>query len=508
MLGIQSFVSAQAIMQWQNPMGGSQDEEIYAIDACPDGGYIAAGYTYSSNGDVSQSLGDRDIWVVKTNGTGQLQWEKSLGGSDSDVAHSVISVSDGGYLVAGFVKSQDGQVTGHHGSYDGWLIKLSASGNIEWQKAIGSDGWEELRMVIQTTDGGFIAVGDGDNNNGDVSGNHGFDDVWVVKLSASGNIQWQKCLGGTHSDRGRAIQQTTDGGYIVGGITKSSNGDVTGNVGDNYYDYWAVKLDASGQMQWQKTYGGSKDDLLKSIKCTEDGGYVLSGRSESINGDVTNNHGMSDYWVVKINASGQMEWQKSLGGSNIEWFGDLEPTPGGGYLMAGLTGSSNGDVSDLNGVRDFWVVAINGQGNLLWNKNFGGTDCDDAYDLLLRPDGSFVVAGGTCSWNGDVSGHHGGSDFWMLQAKASTVGLNQPAEVAALNLFPNPAADLVYLQTGENVFELQVTVFNALGQVVHKETMGKDEGLDLSGMANGMYLVQAVDPSGRQYLGKLQVVHP
>jgi hypothetical protein len=154
------------------------------------------------------------------------------------------------------------------------------------------------------------------------------------------------------------------------------------------------------------------------------------------------------------------------------------------------------------------VVAINGQGNLLWNKNFGGTDCDDAYDLLLRPDGSFVVAGGTCSWNGDVSGHHGGSDFWMLQAKASTVGLNQPAEVAALNLFPNPAADLVYLQTGENVFELQVTVFNALGQVVHKETMGKDEGLDLSGMANGMYLVQAVDPSGRQYLGKLQVVHP
>ena len=169
---------------------------------------------------------------------------------------------------------------------------------IEWQKSLGGTNDENAYSIQQTADGGYIAAGYSKSSNGDVTGNHGFYDYWVVKLDGAGNIQWQKCLGGTSYDQAFSIQQTADGGYVVAGWSYSNDGDVTGNHGGD--DYWVVKLDTAGIIQWQKSLGGTNDDYAQSIQQTADWGYVIAGGSGSNDGDVTGNHGGADYWIVKL----------------------------------------------------------------------------------------------------------------------------------------------------------------------------------------------------------------
>ncbi|MBI2967228.1 MAG: T9SS type A sorting domain-containing protein [Bacteroidetes bacterium] len=169
-------------------------------------------------------------------------------------------------------------------------------------------------------------------------------------------IQWQKSLGGSNNDMAYSIQQTNDGGYIIGGVSNSSNGDVTGNRGNN--DYWVVKLDSSGNISWQKSFGGSNNDMAYSIQQTNDGGYVVAGRSDSDNGDVTGNHGLSDYWVVKLDNSGNISWQKSFGGTNFDEAYSIQNTSEGGYVVAGSSKSPNGDVTGNHGMEDYWIVKL------------------------------------------------------------------------------------------------------------------------------------------------------
>jgi hypothetical protein len=279
-------------------LGGSSDEWASSIQQTFDGGYIVAGYTYSNDGDVSGNHGNRDGWVVKLDASGSLLWQKCLGGNSSDWARSIQQTSDGGYIVAGETHSNDGDVSGHHGNGDGWVVKLDASGNLLWQKCLGGSSYDSVSSIQQTSDGGYIVAGSTYSNDGDVSGNHGNDDSWVVKLDASGNLLWQKCLGGSNWDYAESIQQTSDGGYIVAGITFSNDGDVSGYHGEG--DGWIVKLDASGNLLWQKCLGGSYREWAYSIQQTSDGGYIVAGYTNSNDGDVSGNHGGEDGWVVKL----------------------------------------------------------------------------------------------------------------------------------------------------------------------------------------------------------------
>src|SRR5688572_15163162 len=170
-----------------------------------------------------------------------IQWQKCLGGTDNDHAVSVQQTGDGGYVAAGYSKSNNGNVTGNHGDDDFMVLKLDGNGTLQWLKSLGGTAAEQASAVQQTSDGGYIVAGYTLSNNGDVSGNHGNEDCWLVKLNSSGTIQWQKCLGGTERDFANAVQQTSDGGYIIAGSTFSNNGDVSGNHGND--DYWVVKLD-------------------------------------------------------------------------------------------------------------------------------------------------------------------------------------------------------------------------------------------------------------------------
>ena len=360
---------AQPSIQWQKCLGGTNAEEANSIQQTSDGGYIVAGNTLSNDGDVSGYHGYSDFWVVKLNSAGNLQWQRTLGGSSLDFAYAVQQTNDGGFIVAGFTESTDGDVLGNHGDKDVWLVKLSAIGTIEWQKCLGGSGWDEASSVRQTSDGGYVVAGQTSSSDGDVTGYHGTIDFWVVKLSGIGIIEWEKALGGSLYDIAYSVKQTPDGGYIVAGESDSNNGDASGLIGSS--DFWVVKLSPAGVVEWQKMLGSTSLDRANEICPTNDGGYIVTGLISWGNGDVNVHHGGFDYWVVKLNPLGEIQWEKTLGGSNQDYARSVQQTRDGGYVIAGYTPSTDGDVVGNDGGIDVWVVKLTEGGAIQWQKTFG-----------------------------------------------------------------------------------------------------------------------------------------
>jgi hypothetical protein len=209
--------------------------------------------------------------------TPTIQWQKCYGGLGGDLAQEILQTSDGNYVVAGTSDYNTGDVTGNHGADDYWIVKLSSLGAIQWERSIGGTQQELLYSIQQTFDGGFIACGASASNDGDATGNHGNLDCWIVKLSDSGHVQWQKSLGGSEGDAGGCIRQTLDSGYIIAGSSCSKDGDVTGHHGDTLHsDVWIIKLSSTGTLQWEKNFGGSDNDWATAVQQTFDGGYIVS----------------------------------------------------------------------------------------------------------------------------------------------------------------------------------------------------------------------------------------
>jgi hypothetical protein len=469
-------------IEWARCYGGSDREDATSIIQTADGGFIVAGTSESNDGDVSGNHGRADYWVVKLNSSGVLQWQKCLGGSDWDEASSIAQTTDGGYIVAGYSSSNDSDVSGNHGLLDYWVVKLNSSGDIQWQKCLGGSDYDEASSIAQTADGGFIVAGRSYSNDGDVSGYHGtpgyYGDYWVVKLNSSGDIIWQKCLGGSSDDWAYSIAQTTDGGFIVAGSSRSNDGDVSGNHGRA--DYWVVKLNSSGVLQWQKCLGGNDWDYAYSIAQTSDGGFIVAGFSESNDGDVSGNHGSADYWVVKLNSSGDIQWQKSLGGSYSDVAYSIAQTADCGFIVAGKSGSNDGDVSGNHGGNDYWVVKLNSSGDILWQKCLGGSDWDVANSIAQTADGGFIVSGESYSNDGDVNGNHGGYDYWVVKLSPDPIGIAETPlpEHFSMSIAPNPFNSAVSITIDCRGLINQtptIEIFDMTGRMVYGNSVG--EGL-------------------------------
>ena len=244
--------------------------------------------------------------MVKLTITGNIVWQKNFGGSADDVFPVIRQTTDGGYIVAGTAVSDDGDVTGHHGSIRGdyWIIKLNSNGALQWQKALGGTNLDNASSVQQTVDGGYIVAGYSLSSDGDVTGHHGTtatSDLWIVKLNSAGNIRWQKSLGGSANEVAYAIRQLDNGSYIVAGSSNSNDGDATGGFGPS--DNWIVQLDSTGVIEWKGKFGGTDDEAPYAIQATNDGGYIAASYSRSNNGHVSGNKGEDDYWIAKINGS-------------------------------------------------------------------------------------------------------------------------------------------------------------------------------------------------------------
>ncbi len=292
---------AQPALQWQKSIGGTNFDEVTSIQQTDDGGYIAAGFTSSNNGDIIGNHGGIDFLVVKYNHSGTIEWQKTYGGSGVDWGYAIENTPDGGFIMAGYTDSNNGDVTGNHGDYDYWVVKLSPSGSLEWQKCFGGSALDRANDVVQAEDGGYIVMGQASSSNGDITNPRGGYDIWVVKMSHNGTLEWQKSFGGSDQDWGQAIQRTIDGGYVICGSNWSNDGDIEDPA--SIYDIWVLKLSREGTLEWQKLLGGSIGETGRAIQQTSDGGYIVGGMAWSSDGALTENKGKSDFWVVKLSAA-------------------------------------------------------------------------------------------------------------------------------------------------------------------------------------------------------------
>ncbi len=485
-----SYAQAPSV-QWQKTYGGIGDDILFDAIQTSDGGYVMIGNTNSKDGDVTTSFGNLDYLIIKVNSLGVIEWKKSYGGSGNEQPYSIIQTTDGGYIVGGYSDSKDGTVLENHGSADYWVLKLDVKGVIEWQKSYGGSDEDRLNRMKQTSDGGYILSGLSRSNDGDVTNNHGNYDAWIVKINSKGSIEWQKSIGGSDAENPYTIQQTSEGGYVFNGYTRSRDGDLKINKGD--WDYMVVKINYAGTIEWQKTFGGSGVDASYCMQQTKDGGYIVGGRTESNDGDVSSYKSSGDFWVLKLSSAGTIEWQKTYGGSGEETINYIQQTKEGGYILGGYTLSNNGDVNGNNGNRDFWVVKINYAGTLEWQKCLGEAGEDVAYITKQTTDGGYISAGythpkivGTFS----PSGVKADADFWLVK-----LGTTTPVKELGINLefkiLPNPATNTLLVDFS-NLQADELIITDVIGRNYFNQTIKKGEiemQIDVSDLVNGVWFI-------------------
>jgi len=365
-----SILSEAPPTQWNKTYGGTDRDRPSALVQASDGGYVMAGSTYS------YGAGSADAWLLKTNAYGNMEWSKTYGGPSSDWASALVQTSDGGFAIAGSTYSYDA------GSADVWLIKTDVYGNIEWNKTYGGIYRDWTWALVQTSDGGFAITGSTSFYWGESA------DVWLVKTDAYGNMEWGKTYGRTDWGWAWALVQTSDGGFAIAGSTSSYRAESA--------DAWLIKTDAYGNVKWNKTYGGPMYEGASALVQASDGRYAIAGSTYSYGA------GRADIWLIKTDAYGNVEWNKTYGGTEWDWASALVQTSDGGYAIAGCTRSYGAGL-------DVWLVKTDACGNMEWDKTYGGPGSDWASALVQTSDGGFAIACSTSSYGA------GSADAWLIK---------------------------------------------------------------------------------------------
>ena len=349
---------------FQNTFGGDSLDMGYSVQQTNDGGYVLTGSTNSYGN------GDSDVYLIKTDGNGDSLWTRTFGGENQDYCNSVQQTTDGGYIITGRTESYGA------GNKDVYLIKTDGNGDSLWTKTFGGTSFDNGISVQQTNDGGYIILG------GTESYGAGNRDIYLIKTDGNGDSLWTKTFGGASQDFGNSVKQTNDGGYIVTGVTES--------YGAGNKDAYLIKTDASGDSLWTKTFGGSKFDLGNFVEQTDDGGYIVTGRTASFGA------GSLDIYLIKTDGNGDSLWAKTFGGSSFDLGFSLQQTTDGGYIIIGGTDSYG------SGDRDVYLIKTDVNGDLIWAKTFGGSGFDLGTSIQQTTDGGYIILGGTDSFgNGD-----------------------------------------------------------------------------------------------------------
>ena len=305
---------------WAKTFGGLNDEWGGPIQQTSDGGYILSGDT------LSYGAGGKDIYLIKTDSSGNQLWEQTFGGANNDAGWSVRQTSDNGYIIAGYTMSYGS------GEWDIYLVKTDSSGNQLWAKTFGGASMDVSYSVRQTSDGGYIIVG------GTYSYGEGDCDIYLIKTDSSGNQLWAKTFGGVDYDCGLSIQQTSDSGYIIAGLTDSFSG------GD--FDFYLIKTDSSGNKVMERTFGGTDSDYGYTVQQTSDYGYVIVGSTRSYG------EGLLDVYIVKTDSYGDIIWEQTFGGTESDEGRSVQQTTDGGYIIVGISKSFG------PGEEDFYLIKI------------------------------------------------------------------------------------------------------------------------------------------------------
>lgn len=365
---------------WIKTFGGSNYDFAKAVVQLPNGHYVMAGTTRSIDGDVSGSRVGYDPWIAEIDTAGNMLWSKAFGTNADEHTDNLVATSDGGFVMVGHIGFNFDTTSNR-----GWIIKTNNSGNEVWRKDFTTSNDSKILDVITNSDGSLVIAGYTTTANGR--------DGWIAKLDASGNEVWNKTFGGTKEDQLTSITIASNGGYVASGFTQSSDMNLSANKGS--FDGWILKIDDNGNMQWSKNFGGSGADYLKSIVRSNDGGYVSVGNTNSSNGDVSQNRGNFDEWVLKIDASGNKQWVKTFGGANDEYVTGVVTTPDGGYLSIGYTNSTDYDVTRNTGGFGGWLIKMDGSGNKTASSTYGDNYDELVDDVIRTSDGGYIIAGQT-----------------------------------------------------------------------------------------------------------------
>jgi hypothetical protein len=452
---------------FQRAYGGPNDEIGYSVQQTTDGGYIIVGSTTSFGSGAS------DVYLVKTDSSGDTVWTRTYGGSNAEIGYSVQQTTDGGYIIAGNTLS-----FGSGGS-DVYLVKTNSSGDTLWTRTFGSPYGEWGYSVQQTSDGGYIIAGA-------IYYGMGIGDVYLVKTNSSGYTLWTKTYGGPSRNVFNSVQQTTDGGYIIAGWTYS----FSSNTGQVYL----VKTNSSGDTLWTRTYGGAKDETGSSVRQSSDGGYIIAGSTASFGS------GLSDMYLVKTNSSGDTLWTRAYGGRSNDEGLSVQQTSDGGYIVSGST------VSFGSGLSDMYLVKTNSLGDTLWTRTFGGANDEIGYSVQQTTDGGYIIVGSTRSSNLD-----------MYLVKTQTEGLAVPVrndrdilpvKIALLQNYPNPFNPSTTIKYElPKATEVRLSVYDILGREVSvlvnekKEAGVHEVKFDGSNLSSGVYFYRlSVSPLARRDL--------
>lgn len=375
-----------ANVQWTRTFGGEKNETAYSIIQADDGGYAIAGSTNSFGS------GGSDFLLIKTDSSGVVQWNRTFGGANDDVASALLLSRDGGYVIAGLTNSYGA------GGFDFWLVKADSFGNIQWNKTYGGVKDDFSTGVIQTIDDGYAVTGWTNS-----FGAGGREDVWLVKTDESGKEVWNTTYGGSYNDEAHALTQINNGDFVIAGDTAPQ---------PNQEDAWLVRTDSNGNMLWNSSYGGSKLDTFLSI--VETGShFVLSGYSASFG------KGLNEVWLVQTNLDGNMQWNKTYGGPNDEQAYAMVQANDGGFAMAGQT--------IIGETKNYLLIKTDAYGNVDWTTTNQDRNDNFANSIIEAKDGMFVLAGVASTQDGgqDVLlvkiNENGSSEFPWLPIVISIV---------------------------------------------------------------------------------------
>lgn len=404
-------------------LGGTLNDGAKSVVKSSDGGYAILGYTQSSDGDLTNKVDTSfDYWLLKFDNNHNLQWQKTYGGSNEDRGNKILQTKDNNYMLLGFSKSNNNDVSLNNGLSDFWITKIDALGTIIWEKSFGFNGADNGISMIETNDCGFLLTGildvtasNGQGNSKSNALKHAGGDSWVIKLNKNGEKEWSKFYGGSFTDTPYSVIETSENEFIIAGASDSNDVDIKNPKGA--YDFWIIKISNIGTLIWEKSFGGTQIDEAKSIIKTNDGNYIIVGNTRSNNKDVSNNKGGADIWLIKITSNGTLIWEKNFGGTSFDRAESIKNANDGGFIILGNSRSSDGDASKNNGQNDAWLLKLDNNANLEWQKSIGGSNIDQAFDAVELDNQTILVVGESNSTTIETKENKGFTDALIFTIK-------------------------------------------------------------------------------------------
>ncbi|UOU98992.1 T9SS type A sorting domain-containing protein [Chryseobacterium daecheongense] len=482
---------------WQRNIKSSTQDFLSQVTITIDGQYLITGSSIQTG--KLQASGSRqnngyDYHLIKLNQQGEQVFEKYFSAQNHDFLTSTVATQDGGFLLSGtsFSRKNGDKKEDSKGGSDLWLIKINEFGEEQWQKTLGTASDEEARAVIQTTDLGYFVAGNVQNS----AKGFGSKDIWIIRLDKTGKQTSELILGGKGLDEVEKMIPTKDGGALLGIYSRSTIGGSkkTENYGEG--DYWIVKLNKDGKVEWEKNFGGKADDHLRTLALTSTG-YMVGGesRSERSGNKTTGIEEGTDLWLISLNERGEELWQKSynfknrdvlmgmnvIGGMMEAGSGKSNENATKGILLGGYT-QAEGRIE--NDDETFWMLYLDQEGKEQWRKHVKGESRkkeERLSDIKLNRDGSIILAG--------TSAEELGKENWKI-VKLGDGQIDQLIEKQDIKVYPNPVSDYTYVEIGYEFKEADILLYDMSGKLLLQiKTKNKVTKINTQPLIQGAYLI-------------------